>query len=71
MKRKVIVIFLVVFTLWPLAHRALVAAFNVNPWKLAGWAMFCVPNPKTFVRLVGGKDGNYYQLEPLKEDRTR
>lgn len=34
---------LALFTAWPLAHRALVAAFDVDPWKLGGWAMYVEP----------------------------
>ena len=31
--------------LWPLGHRALVAAYGVNPWKLGGFAMYATPTP--------------------------
>jgi hypothetical protein len=34
---------LVFFALWPLGHLALVRAYDVNPWKLAGWGMYTTP----------------------------
>jgi hypothetical protein len=30
--------------LWPLAQHALVVYADVNPWKLAGFAMYCTPH---------------------------
>lgn len=44
MKRRVVIAFLALFAAWPAAHRALVAAFDVNPWKLGGWAMYARPH---------------------------
>jgi len=29
---------------WPLAHRTLVVRQGVSPWKLYGWAMYCMPS---------------------------
>ena len=43
MKRRAVAIAVVVFALWPLAHRALVATFDISPWKLGGWAMYSAP----------------------------
>lgn len=54
MKRRLVIVGLVVFTFWPLVHRALVARYDVNPWKLCGLAMFCVPNPQTEVHVFDG-----------------
>lgn len=69
LKRRWVIILLVLLTFWPLAHRVLVAKFNVNPWKLAGWAMFCVPNPKTKVRPYGiSKDGTKGPFTATPED---
>jgi hypothetical protein len=42
-KRNGVVAALVVFALWPLAHRALVAALDLNPWRFSGWAMYATP----------------------------
>lgn len=30
--------------LWPLAHRQLVTRYDLNPWKLYGFAMYCTPH---------------------------
>jgi hypothetical protein len=34
---------LVLFALWPLVHRGLVARYDLNPWKFMGFAMYCIP----------------------------
>jgi hypothetical protein len=34
---------LLVLALWPLAHLALVRAYDLSPWKLAGWGMYTTP----------------------------
>lgn len=44
MKRRVVVIGVVLFAVWPALHRGIVAAFDANPWKLAGWAMYARPH---------------------------
>lgn len=31
--------------IWPLLHRGIVAAYDVNPWKLGGFAMYTTPTP--------------------------
>jgi len=51
-KRRVVVAGIVLFALWPLVHRGLVAAFDVNPWKLAGWAMYVRPHFPSQIRLL-------------------
>ena len=33
---------LILFTLWPIVHHGLVLKFEINPWKLAGWSMYCM-----------------------------
>ncbi|MDG2307107.1 MAG: hypothetical protein P8R42_21150 [Candidatus Binatia bacterium] len=34
---------------WPLVHRGLVALYDVNPWKLGGWAMYTTATPPVLV----------------------
>jgi hypothetical protein len=68
MKRRLVVGGLVALTVWPLAHRVLVAAFDLNPWKFYGWAMFCVPNPRTFAALYELTGDN---AVPLSRGRLR
>lgn len=35
---------LALVAVWPLAHRQLVTRYDVNPWKLYGFAMYCTPH---------------------------
>lgn len=67
-KRRLVIGALAVVTMWPLAHRALVAWFALNPWKFYGWAMFCIPNPRTFAALYEF-DGD--RPIPLRPGRLR
>jgi hypothetical protein len=55
-KRRSVIAFLVLFAVWPAVHRALVAGFDVNPWKLGGWAMYARPHfpPELRVYVVRG-----------------
>ena len=34
--------------LWPFVHQQLTQAYLVSPWKLCGWAMYCVPSAQSF-----------------------
>ena len=42
-KLFVLRLMLVVVTVWPAVHIALVRIYDVNPWKLAGWGMYSAP----------------------------
>lgn len=42
-KARCVLALLVASTLWPLAHHALAQAFDWNPWKWFGWAMYTTP----------------------------
>lgn len=48
-KVTVIVGIVAFVTLWPLVHRGLVALYDVNPWKLGGWAMYTTATPPVLV----------------------
>jgi hypothetical protein len=61
-KRRLVIALLVAFAIWPAVHRALVAAFDVNPWKLAGWAMYARPHFPPELRLYVLREG---ALRPL------
>ena len=50
--------------LWPLGHRAIVAAWDVNPWKLGGFAMYTTATPPVQV-VAFARDGS--ELSPLDE----
>ena len=63
-KRAVAVAILLWVCLWPLAHRILVATWDVNPWKLGAFAMYTTPTPPVQVALFRkGSDG----LVPIDE----
>jgi hypothetical protein len=51
-KRRVVKAVLIALAVWPLAHHALVLRFGVDPWKLFGWAMYCVPGAMKTVRVI-------------------
>ena len=63
-KRAIAVAILVWVCLWPLAHRVLVAIWDVNPWKLGAFAMYATPTPPVQVVLL--KKGNA-GLVPIDE----
>lgn len=42
-KQRLVVAALAVLAVWPLAHRALVARYGIDPWRFFGWAMYCTP----------------------------
>jgi hypothetical protein len=35
---------LLLLALWPLVHRQLVVRYEVDPWRLFGFAMYCTPH---------------------------
>lgn len=42
---------LAAFALWPIAHHLVAKRYFVSPWRLFGWAMYCVPVYKPNVQL--------------------
>jgi len=57
-KRAVVIIVLLWAGLWPFLHRLVVARYDVNPWKLSGWAMYATPRPPVVVAaLTMGPNG--------------
>ena len=53
MKRRIVAAGLLLFALWPPVHFALVRRYDVDPWKLFGFAMYSVPGAMRTVRIVG------------------
>lgn len=53
MKRRLVVAVLVALAIWPLLQFFAVRRFDVDAWKLAGFAMYSVPGPQHLVRVVG------------------
>lgn len=48
-RTRAVVCVIAFVAVWPLVHRGLVAAYDVNPWRLAGWAMYTTPMPPVLV----------------------
>lgn len=69
-KQTVIVVVLVFVAVWPFVHRALVAAYDINPWKLGGWAMYATPTPPVLAAIFQpmGKGGIPIPREKLPEN---
>jgi hypothetical protein len=52
-KRNAVAALLLFVALWPLGHRALVARYHIDPWKLGAFAMYATPNLPVLVAAVG------------------
>ncbi|MCH7709712.1 MAG: hypothetical protein IH884_14590 [Myxococcales bacterium] len=64
MKRRALSLFLILFAVWPLIQYGLVRAYDVDPWKLMGFAMYCVPGPMKTVRVYEiSSDGSQRMLD--------
>ena len=69
-KLKLLRVVLVALTIWPLLHLCLVEAFDVNPWKLAGWGMYSAPQLPGHLRIFGrGADGADASARPIGSQR--
>ena len=56
--RHILVGFLLgIYIVWPFVHQQLVLHYRINPWKLAGWAMYTTMLPRGNVTLVGFEEG--------------
>ena len=71
---------LMLLTVWPLVHIALVKSYDVNPWKFAGWGMYSAPQLFPSIRgygqasAEGPRDelrGLPPQLQPMLADFLR
>lgn len=51
-KKRVLLLLLMLFALWPPAHHLLVLRYQLNPWKFAGWSMYCTPPNQVTVLAV-------------------
>ncbi len=57
-KRNAIVALVLGVALWPIAQRALVVRYGIDPWKLGAFAMYATPNLPVLVAAVGtGRQG--------------
>jgi hypothetical protein len=60
-KRRLVGGFLIAFGLWPLVHWGLVRVYDVDPWKLAGWAMYTAPGAMKTVRVTRIERGGGFE----------
>jgi hypothetical protein len=68
LKQRAVHLLLVVFTVWPAVQLTLVALYDVNPWKLAGWGMYSAPQIPCYVRVFGitSDEVGVYELQTLQ-----
>jgi hypothetical protein len=57
-KQRVVHAALVAVVLWPCVQLALVARWDVSPWKLAGWGMYATPRFPTLGMEIWGRDAD-------------
>ena len=62
MKRRAVLLFLLLFTVWPLLQHGFVRRYDANPWKLAGWAAFAAPRIDPIVQLYVVENGRGRKL---------
>ena len=73
-KRDAVAALLGFVALWPLAQRALVARFAIDPWKLGGFAMYATPTLPVLVGVFAPQAGRLDLLDEASlpaEARTR
>lgn len=63
-KRDAVAALLAFVALWPFAQRALVARFEIDPWKLGGFAMYATPTLPVLVAVLTAQAG---RLAPVDE----
>lgn len=56
-KQRLVFAVLAVLAVWPLAHRALVWRYDIDPWRFFGWAMYCTPKLPAEVSLFAIEGG--------------
>jgi hypothetical protein len=65
MKLRAVHAVLAAVTLWPLVQLALVARFDVSPWKLGGWGMYSTPRFDALAMEVYGHHVGTARVEQL------
>ena len=72
-KQRLVVAMLAVLAAWPLAHRALVVRYDLDPWRFFGWAMYCTPKLPATISLFAIEDGvrQPVEIRSLSRDGRR
>jgi len=66
LKKNILFVFLIIFMIWPLLHFQLVRKNYINPWKLHGWAMYCVADFSLDLKVYGMKKGKKIWIRPKR-----
>ena len=67
-KRRAVAALLAFAALWPFAQRALVARYGIDPWKLAGFAMYATPSMPVLVALFVPEGGRLALVDETSLD---
>ena len=51
-KARVAALLCLLFIVWPAVHRVGVAVYNINAWRLGGFAMYATPPARTAVSIL-------------------
>jgi hypothetical protein len=62
-KRNAVAALLGFVALWPLTQRGLVARFEIDPWKLGGFAMYATPSLPVLVAVFAPEAGRLALLD--------
>jgi hypothetical protein len=57
-RKRTVACLILLYFVWPFVHQQLVLHYRINPWKLAGWAMYTTMKPGVRLRLAGAHEGN-------------
>ncbi len=67
-KTVIIGILVAVFAVWPLLHHAMVKHYFISPWRLFGWAMYCIPVYQPQVRFFAAEGKQQREIKfPMTE----
>lgn len=69
-KQRVVLVWLVIFGLWPILHYGLVQHYHLSPWRFFGWAMYCLPKQPVDVDIQVVTDDGSRQLRMQPQDRA-
>jgi hypothetical protein len=54
---------LIVHSVWILNHLRLVAGDKINPWKLGGYGMYTVPDPRQRLAILVETEGGFREID--------
>lgn len=71
--RKILVgVLLAAYFVWPLVHHQLVLRYRIDPWKLAGWAMYTTSAARIRISLSGvDESGRPVRVRPRSTARLQ